>query len=204
MVHSSAPAAEWWFSRWCIGSCDDVAKGKSNYMWYFITFLVWYSRCLIFFWWWPYIWFVQNSPTDVVKAVYDTCFDSAVRIVLQTDDHSELQVFLFLLNAHVVQYFFLKFPGISSCFLSSQCATCTCNVELTFVFCNHIDQNATECLAYLLAVAKQQVLAWGGDPGFTMRSLLDVASRWFAHSLILHILYIVIRNSFTCLAWRKW
>ncbi|KAE9446082.1 hypothetical protein C3L33_22005, partial [Rhododendron williamsianum] len=69
-----------------------------------------------------------NAPTDVVKAVYDTCFDSAIRIILQTDDHSELQ-------------------------------------------------NATECLAYFLSGAKQEVLAWGGDPGFTMRSLLDVASR---------------------------
>ncbi|KAI8541271.1 hypothetical protein RHMOL_Rhmol08G0048900 [Rhododendron molle] len=69
-----------------------------------------------------------NAPTDVVKAVYETCFDSAIRIVLQTDDHSELQ-------------------------------------------------NATECLAYFLSGAKQEVLAWGGDPGFTMRSLLDVASR---------------------------
>ncbi|KAF7136635.1 hypothetical protein RHSIM_Rhsim08G0040600 [Rhododendron simsii] len=71
---------------------------------------------------------LKNAPTDVVKAVYDTCFDSAMRIVLQTDDHSELQ-------------------------------------------------NATECLAYFLSGAKQEVLAWGGDPGFTMRSLLDVASR---------------------------
>ncbi|KAG5534672.1 hypothetical protein RHGRI_022711 [Rhododendron griersonianum] len=71
---------------------------------------------------------LENAPTDVVKAVYDTCFDSAIRIILQTDDHSELQ-------------------------------------------------NATECLAYFLSGAKQEVLAWGGDPGFTMRSLLDVASR---------------------------
>lgn len=71
---------------------------------------------------------LKNAPTDVVKAVYDTCFDSAIRIVLQTDDHSELQ-------------------------------------------------NATECLAYFFSGAKQEVLAWGGDPGFTMRSLLDVASR---------------------------
>ncbi|XP_058228095.1 uncharacterized protein LOC131336324 [Rhododendron vialii] len=71
---------------------------------------------------------LKNAPTDVVKAIYDTCFDSAIRIVLQTDDHSELQ-------------------------------------------------NATECLAYFLSGAKQEVLAWGGDPGFTMRSLLDVASR---------------------------
>lgn len=55
-------------------------------------------------------------------------------------------------------------------------------VELTFVFRNPFNQNATECLASFLSGAKQEVLAWGGDPGFTMRSLLDVASRWFAQS----------------------
>lgn len=38
-------------------------------------------------------------------------------------------------------------------------------------------QNATQCLAALVAGGKQDVLAWCGDPGFTMRSLLDVASR---------------------------
>lgn len=43
-------------------------------------------------------------------------------------------------------------------------------------FCN-IDQNATECLAALIAGGKQEVLSWGGDSGYTMRSLLDVASR---------------------------
>ncbi|GMN38872.1 hypothetical protein TIFTF001_008103 [Ficus carica] len=32
-----------------------------------------------------------NSPTDVVKAVYDVCFDAVIRIVLQSDDHSEMQ-----------------------------------------------------------------------------------------------------------------
>ncbi|CAL5421468.1 unnamed protein product [Camellia sinensis] len=72
---------------------------------------------------------LKNSPSDVVKAVYETCFDSVIRIVLQTDDHSEMQ-------------------------------------------------NATECLASLLSVGKKEVLAWGGNPGFTMKSLLDVASRW--------------------------
>ncbi|THG21514.1 hypothetical protein TEA_029758 [Camellia sinensis var. sinensis] len=71
---------------------------------------------------------LKNSPSDVVKAVYETCFDSVIRIVLQTDDHSEMQ-------------------------------------------------NATECLASLLSVGKKEVLAWGGNPGFTMKSLLDVASR---------------------------
>ncbi|KAL4015720.1 hypothetical protein IC575_023313 [Cucumis melo] len=32
-----------------------------------------------------------NAPIDVVKAAYDACFDGVVRIILQTDDHSELQ-----------------------------------------------------------------------------------------------------------------
>ncbi|GFZ16186.1 ARM repeat superfamily protein [Actinidia rufa] len=100
IVRLPAPTAVQWFSCWCIGPCDDVAEGKPN----------------------------SNSPSDVVKAVYDTCFNSVIRIVLQTDDHSEMQ-------------------------------------------------NATECLAALLSAGKQEVLTWGGDPGFTMRSLLDVASR---------------------------
>ncbi|CAA0828812.1 ARM repeat superfamily protein [Striga hermonthica] len=38
-------------------------------------------------------------------------------------------------------------------------------------------QNATQCLAALVSVGKQDMLSWSGDPGFTMRSLLDVASR---------------------------
>ncbi|XP_052199036.1 uncharacterized protein LOC127806080 isoform X1 [Diospyros lotus] len=71
---------------------------------------------------------IKNSPNDVVKAVYQTCFDAVIRIVLQTDDHSEMQ-------------------------------------------------NATECLAAFLSFGRQELLSWGGDPGFAMRSLLDVASR---------------------------
>lgn len=71
---------------------------------------------------------LKNSPGDVVKAVYEVSFDPAVRIVLQSDDHSEMQ-------------------------------------------------NATQCLAALLSGGKEDLLVWGGDPGFTMRSLLDVASR---------------------------
>lgn len=35
---------------------------------------------------------LQNSPTDVVKVVYDVCFDPVIRIVLQSDDHGEMQV----------------------------------------------------------------------------------------------------------------
>ncbi|KAK6134049.1 hypothetical protein DH2020_032194 [Rehmannia glutinosa] len=71
---------------------------------------------------------VKNAPIDVVKAVYQVSFDSVVRIVLQSDDHSEMQ-------------------------------------------------NATQCLAALVSGGKQDMLAWSGDSGFTMRSLLDVASR---------------------------
>ncbi|KAL0430056.1 UNVERIFIED_CONTAM: Importin-9 [Sesamum radiatum] len=71
---------------------------------------------------------VKNAPIDVVKAVYQVSFDPVVRIVLQSDDHSEMQ-------------------------------------------------NGTQCLAALVSSGKQDMLAWCGDPGFTMRSLLDVASR---------------------------
>lgn len=34
---------------------------------------------------------LKNSPIDVVKAVYDVCFDAVIRIGLQSDDHSEMQ-----------------------------------------------------------------------------------------------------------------
>lgn len=71
---------------------------------------------------------LKNAPTDVVKAAYDVCFDAIIRIVLQSDDHSEMQ-------------------------------------------------NATECLASFVSVGRQELLAWGSDSGFTMRSLLDAASR---------------------------
>ncbi|KAI3679598.1 hypothetical protein L2E82_51138 [Cichorium intybus] len=71
---------------------------------------------------------LKNAPTDVVKAIYEVCFDPVVRTVLQSDDHGEMQ-------------------------------------------------NATQCLAALVSGGKQQLLTWGGDPGYTMRCLLDVASR---------------------------
>ncbi|KAL3824041.1 hypothetical protein ACJIZ3_020070 [Penstemon smallii] len=71
---------------------------------------------------------VKNAPIDVLKAVYQVTFDPTVRILLQSDDHSEMQ-------------------------------------------------NATQCLAAVISGGRQDLLAWSGDPGFTMRSLLDVASR---------------------------
>ncbi|XP_047964130.1 importin-9 [Salvia hispanica] len=71
---------------------------------------------------------VKNAPIDVVKAAYQVSFESVVSIVLQTNDHSEMQ-------------------------------------------------NATQCLAALVAGGKQDMLAWCGDPGFIMKSLLDVVSR---------------------------
>ncbi|KAH9707671.1 Importin N-terminal domain-containing protein [Citrus sinensis] len=70
---------------------------------------------------------VQSASTDVVKAAYDVCFDAVIQIILQSEDHSEMQ-------------------------------------------------NATECLATFICGGRQQMLVWGGDSGFTMRSLLDAAS----------------------------
>ncbi|KAF3430975.1 hypothetical protein FNV43_RR25705 [Rhamnella rubrinervis] len=70
---------------------------------------------------------LKNAPSDVVKVVYDVCFDAVIRIVLQSDDHSEMQ-------------------------------------------------NATECLAAFISGGRQDLLAWG-DSSFTMKRLLDVASR---------------------------
>ncbi|XP_010532428.1 PREDICTED: importin-9 [Tarenaya hassleriana] len=34
---------------------------------------------------------LKGSPNDVVKAAYDFCFDAVIRIILQSDDHTELQ-----------------------------------------------------------------------------------------------------------------
>ncbi|KAI9085691.1 hypothetical protein K1719_032297 [Acacia pycnantha] len=34
---------------------------------------------------------LKNAPIDVAKAIYDVCFDATIRIVLQSDDHSEIQ-----------------------------------------------------------------------------------------------------------------
>ncbi|XP_015572081.2 importin-9 isoform X1 [Ricinus communis] len=71
---------------------------------------------------------LKNAPSGVIKALYDDCFDAVVRIVLQSDDHSEMQ-------------------------------------------------NATECLAAFISGGRQEILSWAADSGFTMRSLLDAASR---------------------------
>ncbi|XP_056696512.1 uncharacterized protein [Spinacia oleracea] len=71
---------------------------------------------------------LKNAPGPVVKALYDVCFNPIIQIVLQSDDHSEMQ-------------------------------------------------NATECLAAFVCGGKSELLAWGGDSGFTMRSLLDALSR---------------------------
>ncbi|XP_065880084.1 uncharacterized protein [Euphorbia lathyris] len=34
---------------------------------------------------------LKNAPSDVVKAIYDACFDAVIRIVLQSEDHSQMQ-----------------------------------------------------------------------------------------------------------------
>ncbi|CAM8979911.1 unnamed protein product [Rhodiola kirilowii] len=71
---------------------------------------------------------LKNAPGDVIKAIYDVCFNPVVRLIFVSDDHGEMQ-------------------------------------------------NATECLAAMVAGAKQDILSWGTDSGSTMRSLLEVASR---------------------------
>lgn len=38
-------------------------------------------------------------------------------------------------------------------------------------------QNATECLAAFVLGGKEELLAWRGDSGLTMKSLLNAASR---------------------------
>lgn len=48
----------------------------------------------------------------------------------------------------------------------------------------NIDQNATECLAAFVSGGREEVLTWGGDSRFTMRSLLDAASRLVFSSLL--------------------
>ncbi|XP_020110615.1 importin-9 isoform X3 [Ananas comosus] len=71
---------------------------------------------------------LKNAPADVVKAVFETCFNTTIQIILESDDHGEMQ-------------------------------------------------NATECLAAILSGGRQELLSWEGDPGHTMKKLLDVASR---------------------------
>ncbi|XP_020590450.1 importin-9 isoform X2 [Phalaenopsis equestris] len=77
---------------------------------------------------------LKGAPVEVVKAVFDNCFNSTIQVVLETDDHGELQ-------------------------------------------------NATECLAAFLAGGKHELLSWNGDPSFTMKRLLDAASRLLDPSL---------------------
>ncbi|PKA67290.1 hypothetical protein AXF42_Ash004783 [Apostasia shenzhenica] len=71
---------------------------------------------------------LKGAPLDVVKAVFDCCFNSAIQVLLESDDHGEMQ-------------------------------------------------NATECLAVFLASGRHELLSWTGDPSFTMKMLLDAASR---------------------------
>ncbi|KAK3132178.1 hypothetical protein QOZ80_6AG0516960 [Eleusine coracana subsp. coracana] len=71
---------------------------------------------------------LKNAPPIVVKAVFDTCFISTILIVLESDDHGEMQ-------------------------------------------------NATECLAAFISGGRQELLAWGGEQGSTLKMLLDAVSR---------------------------
>lgn len=50
---------------------------------------------------------VQNAPIDVLRAAYDVCFDSVIRIILQSEDHSEMQVKISCEKLSVFVYFLL-------------------------------------------------------------------------------------------------
>ncbi|KAJ4816684.1 Importin-9 [Rhynchospora pubera] len=71
---------------------------------------------------------LKNAPIDVVQAIFEKCFDPTVQIILESEDHAEMQ-------------------------------------------------NATECLAVFVSVGRQEMLTWGGDPGYIMKRLLEAASR---------------------------
>lgn len=48
---------------------------------------------------------------------------------------------------------------------------------MTKNYCDKFGKNATECLAAFISGGRQDVLAWGGDSGNTVRRLFDAASR---------------------------
>lgn len=91
-----------------------------------------------------------------MKTTYDFCFDAVIRIILHSEDHSELQV-INLSTSSLLHRSILKESLIPSLL---------------------IGQNATECLAAFISSGRQELLSWSGDPGVTMRSLLDAASRY--------------------------
>lgn len=106
---------------------------------------------------WAYVpFFLQNAPGPVIKALYDVCFNPIIQIVLQSDDYSEMQVRHGTTN---LMFDIFDLHWAVGCFYLAH-------------------QNATECLAAFVCGGKNDLLAWGGDPGFTMRSLLDALSRY--------------------------
>ncbi|KAL3647052.1 hypothetical protein CASFOL_008020 [Castilleja foliolosa] len=131
---------------------------------------------------------VKNAPIDVVKAVYQVSFDPVVRIVLQSTDNSEMQNATHCLAALVAcgKQDMLSWFGDSGFTMRSLLDVASrLNVRVAFILgqLNALAEedprgvNATHCLAALVACGKQDMLSWFGDSGFTMRSLLDVASR---------------------------
>lgn len=35
---------------------------------------------------------IQNAPIEIVRAVFDKCFDLTVQLILESEDHAEMQV----------------------------------------------------------------------------------------------------------------
>ncbi|KAL9275257.1 Cyclin-D4-2-like protein, partial [Drosera capensis] len=95
---------------------------------------------------------LKNAPKDVVKAVYDVCFDPVIRLVLQSDDHGELQYADLPVNATECLAAFVS--GAGSDIL-------TWAGDPGFVMRSLFDALSSD------------ILTWGGGPGFVMRSLFD-------------------------------
>jgi hypothetical protein len=72
------------------GPFDDVTQSMSC-----ISRKSYEVKCKTFLLKWLFLMLLctfQNAPAAVVKAVFDKCFVSTVQIVLESDDHGEMQV----------------------------------------------------------------------------------------------------------------
>lgn len=148
-----APRAGWWLGSWVIRSRDNVTEGKYicigsfklefiYKLWplntvFILQFLI--SVCHSF---------VQNSPGDVVKAIYDVCFNAVLRIILQSDEHSEIQVIFF---------FFARYMSISH-FISWFCNDFRLQHRLKCFFCLDVSRMLQNVYLLLYLVEDKKFL----------------------------------------------
>lgn len=88
-LNASAQVAADWVGCWLIGPFDYDTKSMFAYFGpndaFFVNFLSVNFNLINF----------QNAPADVVKAVFETCFNTTIQIILESDDHGEMQVSFF-------------------------------------------------------------------------------------------------------------